>query len=324
VSRHARSAEVRAESLLRWYPQAWRSRYGEEFAELLAADLAERPRSLRRTVDLAFSGVLARCSLGGLGNGPIVSPQSALTTVGAAMAAFGVCGLSLWSQLLVGWRWSAPDNHAVTFGLVGLSVVVATLSVVALLAASPVIAAVVSAARQRRTRQLLAPLVVVLVAVAVLVAGGHHFAAAWPGSRGRHASLERLLPHGLAGFAWAETLGITAFWAHPSDLLALPTAQIVWSVVSPLAYLMTVVGAVSLVRRVELSPAILAFEARLARVALLGALPCLAAAAWWVVSSHAGPNPVFRAGSLDVLLIVTMIAALGVTNTAARRVAGGS
>lgn len=30
--------------LLLWYPPAWRARYGEEFAELLADELAERPR----------------------------------------------------------------------------------------------------------------------------------------------------------------------------------------------------------------------------------------------------------------------------------------
>jgi hypothetical protein len=323
VSRRARLADVRAQSLLRWYPQAWRSRYGEEFAELLAADLTERPRSSRRTAALVVNALLARLSLSGLGNGPIVSPQAALAAVGAAMVVFGVCGLSLWSQLLVGWRWSAPDSHAVTIGLVGLSVVVTTLCVFAVFAASPVVAAVVSATRQRGTRRLIAPLVLVLVGVIVLVGGGDHFAAAWPGSGGDHTSFERLLPHGVAGFAWAETVGITAFWAHPSDLLALPTGQLAWTVVSPIAYLTTVGGAVNLVRRADLSSDILAYEARLAKVVLVGMMPCLAAAAWWVVSSHAGSNPVFRAGSLDVLLIATMSGALAVISTAGRRLGDG-
>ena len=33
--------------------ESWRARYGEEFAELLIADISERPRSWRRTADVA-------------------------------------------------------------------------------------------------------------------------------------------------------------------------------------------------------------------------------------------------------------------------------
>ena len=47
-------------SLLRWYPRAWRARYGEEFTELLTADLAERPRSAARTADVIRGGLVAR------------------------------------------------------------------------------------------------------------------------------------------------------------------------------------------------------------------------------------------------------------------------
>ena len=39
-------------ALLRWYPRGWRARYGDEFAELLLAELAERPRGWRRTADV--------------------------------------------------------------------------------------------------------------------------------------------------------------------------------------------------------------------------------------------------------------------------------
>jgi hypothetical protein len=320
VTPRVQSAEARAERLLRWYPRAWRERYGDEFAELLTADLTERPRSMRRSADLAVNGVLARLSLSGLGGGPVVAPQLALATVGTAMVAFGVCGLSLWSQLLVGWRWSSPDNHAVTFGLAGLSVVVAAVAALALLAASPVIAAVAATVRRRGSQRLLVPMMLMTIGVTILIAGGVHFAPAWPGNGGHHGAFERVLPGGVAGFAWAETVGITAFWAHPSDLLALPATQVAWSVVSPIAYATGVVGAVNLVRNVELSPAVLGFEARLAKAALVGMFPCLVAAAWWVVSSQTGSNLVFRAGSLDVLLIATMAAALVVTRTAAGKV----
>ena len=36
--------ERRVCRLLRWYPACWRERYGEEFAELLLAELTEQPR----------------------------------------------------------------------------------------------------------------------------------------------------------------------------------------------------------------------------------------------------------------------------------------
>ena len=58
--------QERAARLLRWYPKAWRHRYGEEFAELLIADIEERPASFSRAVDVARAGVLARLAMAGL------------------------------------------------------------------------------------------------------------------------------------------------------------------------------------------------------------------------------------------------------------------
>ncbi|MFL5942908.1 MAG: hypothetical protein ACJ75L_06555 [Gaiellaceae bacterium] len=53
-------AERRARRLLRWYPKTWRVRYGEEFTQLLIADIRERPRSWSRTLDVARRGLAAR------------------------------------------------------------------------------------------------------------------------------------------------------------------------------------------------------------------------------------------------------------------------
>jgi len=53
-------AADRAARLLRWYPAPWRIRYGEEFTELLIADIRERPRSAARTLDVARGVVVAR------------------------------------------------------------------------------------------------------------------------------------------------------------------------------------------------------------------------------------------------------------------------
>jgi len=43
--------QARVRQLLLWYPPSWRGRYGEEFAELLAAELAERRRGLTDPVN---------------------------------------------------------------------------------------------------------------------------------------------------------------------------------------------------------------------------------------------------------------------------------
>lgn len=50
----------RARGLLRWYPRAWRQRYGEEFVAHLEVELAERPHAPGRFLDIVAHGVLAR------------------------------------------------------------------------------------------------------------------------------------------------------------------------------------------------------------------------------------------------------------------------
>jgi hypothetical protein len=66
-------AERRARRLVRWYPREWRRRYGEEFAQLLADDIAERPRSWHRTLDVARSGLAAQMAQRQLTRGRLAS-----------------------------------------------------------------------------------------------------------------------------------------------------------------------------------------------------------------------------------------------------------
>jgi hypothetical protein len=53
----------RAMGYLRWYPSAWRERYGEEFTAHLEVELTERPVSIARTTDIVMHGLFARLSL---------------------------------------------------------------------------------------------------------------------------------------------------------------------------------------------------------------------------------------------------------------------
>lgn len=50
----------RAARLTRWYPPAWRARYAEEFTAYLVQEMAERPRSWSRTVNVARHGLAVR------------------------------------------------------------------------------------------------------------------------------------------------------------------------------------------------------------------------------------------------------------------------
>jgi hypothetical protein len=57
------SNNARANRLLRFYPQSWRARYGDEFAELLCDTLSDDPRTLRMTFDVARVGLSTRLQL---------------------------------------------------------------------------------------------------------------------------------------------------------------------------------------------------------------------------------------------------------------------
>jgi hypothetical protein len=321
VSDPAEAVVERAERLLRWYPPRWRERYGEEFAELLVADLSERPRCWRRDADLAVSGVRARLSGIGLGRGVMCQPQAALAVVGCALVGFLGCGMSLWSQLVIGSRWSTSDGGAaVTTGVMTMSVGVTVLVVVVLLAAAPVVVEVLRAVRRGNARPLLGPALLVGFGLAVLLVGGHQLQAGWPGPGGHQWRLQRWAPGGVASWGWAETLAITAYWAHPVRLLALPSSELAWTLASPVVVAASLAGAVRLIRHIDLPAPVLAYEARLATAASVIMVGFLGAAAWWVLGSRARTDEVFRAGSLDLVLIAGMAAALWIANTAAPRI----
>src|SRR5580693_8003725 len=58
----------RATRLLRWYPRAWRERYGEEFVAHLEQEFADRAVDFKRTLNIASKGLVARVADFGLLN----------------------------------------------------------------------------------------------------------------------------------------------------------------------------------------------------------------------------------------------------------------
>ncbi len=136
MSRAEPDAGTSAARLLRWYPAAWRDRYGDEFAELLIADIEERPRSTARTLDVARGGIVARLADVGLAGFPLPAAtagegataedrrrqvRASLGTLGAALAVCLTFGAAMQSQLTIAWEWSttgvpsAADPDPVAF-----------------------------------------------------------------------------------------------------------------------------------------------------------------------------------------------------------------
>ena len=135
-------AARRASRLLRWYPKAWRSRYGEEFAELLIADISERPRSRTRTADVARGGIVARLAAAGFCGCTLEASaqvRASLTALGWCVAIFVGVGTAMWSQLTIGWQWSEPDAAATTAAVVVMSAAMLAFAVLALAAIVPVL-----------------------------------------------------------------------------------------------------------------------------------------------------------------------------------------
>jgi hypothetical protein len=301
-------AEKRAQRLLRWYPRSWRDRYGDEFAELLIADMAERPRSLSRALDVARSGFTVRLGVGGSADS-----GARLGVLAAAGSAFVLFAAAVWAQLAIGWQWARPATPATSAAIVAMSLVLALVVMLGLAGLVPVVWALV----RSFGRPLAGPSALFLAGSAVAVLGARHFAAGWPGTGGHAWTHQHLLPGQLAAWAWAATLSITSYWAHPSALLEFPPDQLLWMAASPVALIAAVAGGARMIRRVELSPRVLRFEIALARIACAAMVVFVAAALTWIASGGTGPRNLFHVGAIDFAAVGAMVATLLVTRRAA-------
>ena len=316
----------RAKNLLRWYPKDWRSRYGDEFTELLVAELCEQPSSWRRAADVARSGLVARLSDAGLG-GRTLEPsdqvRSSLAVVGCAAAAFLAFGVAMWSQLTIGWQWSEPATTATRAAMVVMSGAMLFFVSLALLAAVPMAWSVLRRFARRDWHGLVWPAWLSLVGGVLLVVGSRHFGNGWPGTGGHEWAHQGLVPGGVAAFSWASTLSISSYWVHPGALLSFPATEITWMAVSPVAMMCVVVGAAKTVRRLDLSPQ--PCDTRHGfRVPPPSA--CSSFSAWsctWIVDGGPGPRNLFHAGVIDVAGLIVMAASVAVAYRAVSRARHG-
>jgi hypothetical protein len=324
MSEH-RAPERRARRLVRWYPSAWRDRYGEEFVQLLIDDMSERPRSRSRTADVVRNGLLTRLASAGLA-GDMLEPEqqvrAGLGWLSVAVAAFLAAGVAIWAQLTIGWQWSAPAAPATRTGMLVMSGSMLAFALLAVLATLPLVWITGRSIFSGYARRLLLPVVVTALGATVLVVGSVHFGHGWPGTGG-HAWTERdIVPSAVARFCWAATLWITSYWAHPGALATFPAPEVVWMVASPIALLALVIGAGWTLRRLEIPPRILRYESWLGLATGVVMAGFLAGSSSWIVSGGPGPRGLFRVGAIDAVGILVMVAALIVAFRAATRTVG--
>ena len=316
------TAAKRARRLLRCYPSAWRARYGEEFTQLLLDDMAERPRSIARTVDVLRNGLLARLAGAGLTGDALEPRQQAragLSALGIALSVFLVFGVAIWSQLTIGWQWAAPDTPATRTGMILMWGAVMALAVLAVVAAIPVMWVLGRAFVSGRARSLIVPALAVAAGLAVLVAGSVHFGHGWPGTGGHPWEGRDIVPDPVARLAWAATLWVNAYWAHPGALGSFPALEVAWMVVSPIALLAVVSGAVTILRRLPLPSTVLRYESWVGLAGVLAMATFLAGAGSWVISGGPGPRDLFRVGAIHWLCVALMAATLVLGAHAAQR-----
>jgi hypothetical protein len=317
------SPERRASRLVRAYPPHWRARYGAELADLLADDIARRPRSLRRGVDVAVNAGVARLRCAGLvGPEPFGEAQarSGLATVLVAVSFFLLFGFSMLTQIIVGWRWEPPSGLSITIALILMAASTAVLSALAGAALLPVLWTIVRQVASGQASAIRRPLVVAAAGAAVIVVGARHFEVGWPGSGGHPWAYHAVLPAGPASFVWAATLSVTSYWVHPSALRSFPPIELAWMAFSPPALLGTVVGSVKVVRRIDLADNVLRYESRLADAAVVMTGVFSAGAICWVTgrdpSVHGG---LYQVGVVDVVELFVMLAAVALGLRATHR-----
>jgi hypothetical protein len=307
------AAERHAGRLLRWYPRAWRARYGEEFTELLREEWAERPRCARRSVNVMANGLMARLSDAGLAGGALegtAQTRASLATLLCSLAAFLVLGVSMWAQLTIGWQWSAPDTPGTAIAVVAMTAVVMIFVALAAAAAAPVVWTVLRAFRHREAQGLGRPMILIAVGLSIVVVGSRHFGNGWPGTGGHPWAHQGLVPGGVAAFSWASTLSVTSYWAHPTALSTFPLTEVAWMIGSPMALAIVAVGCAQTVRRAHLSARALRAEMVLGQLAAAAMVLFVVAVGLWMLNGGPGPRGLFTTGAIDRFALIAMVACL--------------
>jgi hypothetical protein len=244
----------RALRLLRWYPSAWRERYGEEFVDHMEQEFADREIDVRRAVNVAYKGLVARVGDIGLsrtGASVDARRRAAFGTSFVLTALASVFALSFWSRAMMPWngpgepRASVPDTVAIGVQTVIMALMLATLISVLVVIGLNVVRQLV----QGRIRPLAGPAFLAVGSGAVLLWAQQYFYFG-KGYLPVPWSHPGLAIKRLAGMGWGVTLRWNDLWSiwNPGP----NTTQTVVAGIAPLAFLAFIVSVATLARRVEL------------------------------------------------------------------------
>jgi hypothetical protein len=290
----------KVDRLLRWYPRAWCERYGDEFAELLNAEIEEQPQSWRRDLDVRRHGVQARFAAAGFGAGPVRDPAAVRSVQAFALTGFVAATVSLWGQILRGSS-AAPYAHPAVAAM--RIVIAATLAILGGWAAVNAWGLATRTASVLRTHRR--------DVVPALLQTGIGLTAFGGGLTIALSNLhERITPTLLSR---ALTQSISTYWAHPAMLVHSSDGSTVsWTLLSPVAVVLVVSGLVQLSCAVDriTPPTRRRPTPRVPRALMLA--PTVFVSAWWVAGSSHYRSPGLQAGTLDLLLIAAMAGLLGV------------
>ena len=275
-------------SLLRWYPPAWRARYGPELVALMEDDLDGRHPTVRFRASLALSGLRQRArSAGVAGDGatPAVRVRDGALVVLASWTAL-VLGGAAFAKLSEHYDNAVPaDGHRMATAAHDAVVVLAVMGLV--LVVTGVVVAAPAAWRYLRAggwTDVRRPVVVAaLLSVAVLLATvglgvwAHHLTV--------HARNGGNAAYGVAFLAWAALVGaVLTSW--------------------------TAAG-IALVRRLDLGPTCLRIEAGLAiAVAVVVGVTATTIGLWWVAMARgaswflAGTRPGTHPSAVTAPLVI--------------------
>jgi hypothetical protein len=321
----ARDDGRRARRLVAFYPERWRDRFGDEFEQLLIDDMRERPRSVRRGLDVAAHGAWARlvdAGVVGRGFAPTLQAWIALRALALIAAVFAVLATGMWAQLTVSWQWSAPPASSTRTAMWLMSGALSGLGVVLLVAFVVVGYSVTAAAVRRQARIAWMSWSLSVGCALLFCVGCHHFGALWPGTGGHPWAERGLVPDAVARPTWAATLWISAYWAHPGALRQFPIREVAWMAVSPLLLAMSFIGALRAARQMVLSKPALRSLAILGTLGVTLAALFVAGATDWVFSRSSGPHGLFAVGVIDELgLLVLAITLIAGAHTARRAIA---
>jgi hypothetical protein len=288
---------------------------------LLAAEFAEQPRSPRRALDIAASGLRARLAAAGLDGHPLdrtAAAQAGLVTLAGCGAAFLMFGAAMWSQLAIGLQWAVPADSGINFAVVCMSAGLLVFGVVAAAALGGLIRAAIGAVARGQGRQLVRPALTATSGLVILFVGGRHYANAWPGTGGHLLWPLVHVPAWAAAYGWATTMWITSYVAHPGLLAAFPATQLAWMALSPVAAGLVVAGFAGVVRRLGIQACAKRYAKWLSKIAVAGMILFLTGVLCWLMSAGAGPPLADRVGAIDFAGLTVLALALAIASHVVR------